>query len=68
MIGLSKNCGFLSQLYLQVIRQFRATSVSRVHCDEDSTGRVQPQLCTLKHQHLSMIRDSYMGTWVFFFF
>lgn len=50
------------QRYLQVIGQLGAAGVSRVHGDEDGTGRVELQLRTLKHQRLGVNCDSYAET------
>lgn len=46
-------------LYLEIVWKLGASSVARIHSDEDSAGGVQFKLSPFKHQHLSMGSNSW---------
>jgi hypothetical protein len=39
---------------LQVVWELRTTRVTGVHCNEDSTGRLEAELNTLKHESVEL--------------
>ena len=47
---------------LEIVRQFLPPGVSWVHCDEDSAGRVQHQLCSFEEESRHSLVDSNLNT------
>ena len=45
---------------LEVVRKFLTAGVSRIHRDEDGTGRVEYQLGALEHELLDALSDRYL--------
>lgn len=49
-------------LYLEIVWQLLSTSITWIHCDEESTGWVQREFCPLKHEALQVSSHSLLDT------